>query len=245
MTGLVEKVGGSQRLPPGPSRDRPGNQVLLVWAADGVPDRGAYPNNVVGAEVRCVVEDSVVTHFRTDEKIPFDVITQASSQVDEEVVGTLVAGAKVHAAARRYVAVEASSLPADAGHQVRANLLAQTRLVHAVKVEKNRAKGLTAGATVGSLGSLPGGVKAEAHPPVENHIGAEIYVQASVFGTSENAGSRRAARGSTRGDYCSKAEHGIRLLGRSQVRKDEKSEDGRNQDKPSQEEPPVMIINGR
>lgn len=78
MVGLVEKSGGRNGCPGTKSRP-PAKSSVLLWAADGVSDRGSYTDNIVGTEVVRVVEDSVVTHFGTDEGVPPHVVADTSS----------------------------------------------------------------------------------------------------------------------------------------------------------------------
>src|ERR1700686_217427 len=180
-----KNFGGQNRLP-GPIRDRrcyPG----LVWA-DCVSDRCPYTDDVAGGKVGRIVEDLVVMRFGPYENVTPDVITQTASDIDQEVIGTLVARANVYTIACLLEAVEAGSLPADAGHQVHARLLAELRLVHAIEVKQNRAIG-DAKTTIISLARPPGGVEPKSHTLVEDHIGAKVHIQASLFGAGE-LGSR-------------------------------------------------------
>ena len=236
-----KEFGGRNRLSRNPVRDRQQNHEGLVWP-NCVSDRGSYTNDVAGGKVGRIVEDLVVADLWTDEDVTPDVVAETRSQVDQEMVRTLVALPKLKAAKSVNDSVEPRALPADAAHQVRTYLFGELRLIHAIEVKQDWAEGLTAGAAVLALACLPCSVKAEAYAPVKDHVGTKIYIQASFFRAKDVACG--GARGCAGRHDCTEAEHGVRLLGRSEVSKNKKREDGRNEGKLSQEEPPVRIIDG-
>jgi len=98
------------------------------------------------------------------------------------VVAADVAGSKVNATAGRLVAIEAGALPADTAQQINPGLLAQTRLVHAIEAEQEGAEGLATRPAIGALASFPSGVKLKAGTFVEDDVGADRRVKASLFG---------------------------------------------------------------
>src|SRR5271165_2466437 len=99
---------------------------------DGVSDRGSDAHYVVGGEVSGVVENLVVAHFWPHEYVAPDVVADATSHIDQEVVGAGVAGAKGLAGKGGDISIEASALPANAAHQVKAGLFADAGLVDTV-----------------------------------------------------------------------------------------------------------------
>ena len=108
--------------------------------------------------------------------MPPGVVTNTCSEIDQKMVGTLVTGSEVHAIARWLVAVKTSALPTNSGHQIRADLFVQSRLVYAVEIKKNWTIGLTSGAAVGTLTRSPRRVEAEAHSAMEDHVSTEIDI---------------------------------------------------------------------
>ncbi len=199
--------------------------------------------DVAGSEVGCVVHDVVEAGFRAHEDVAPNVVAEATAEIDQEVIRTVVvaAGKSIGAIGQ----VEPSALPSDTAHQIETYLLADARLVNTVDIKKDRAEGLAAGSAVRLLARPPGGVKAETDAPVEDNIGADIGIEAPFFGTvGESCGRRDGARIRAGRHHRSKSKHGIGLLCRGQIRQCEKSDYSREEGELSQEEPPVIIFSG-
>jgi hypothetical protein len=198
---------------------------------------------VAGSVVVGVVDYVVVAHLGPDENMSPHVVPDPGSSVDLEVVGTdvVIAGETVGAVGK----IEASSLPANASHQIQSNLLAQARLVNAIEGEKDGAVGLTNASKVPLTGP-PVGIKCEADALVKDHVATEVGVQATFLRTNnkETVRRRQAALSRTRRHERSEAEIGVALLSGSKVSQGKDSKNRRDEGKLSQEEPPVMIFLG-
>ena len=87
-------------------------------------------------------------HFRAHESMAPDVVPDTGSDINQEVLGTGVASAKVNAVAGELEAVKSRGLPTDAAKQIGAYLLIETRLVHSIDVKKDGAISLAETAEV-------------------------------------------------------------------------------------------------
>jgi len=180
----------------------------LLWTPDGISDRRSHVNDAVGVEVGGVIEDVVVADLGADKGVVPHVVLEAAAKVHQEVVAAGEARAEVYATGAAVVTVVADALPADAAEKIDCHPFPYSRRVHGIEVQEDGAKRLTAGPAVISLGRLPGGVKAETNTPVENDIGADVWVQASLFRTEAGSAVARSRR-----QERAEAEHGIPLLG--------------------------------
>ena len=109
----------------------------LVGTADSVSDRGADADYVVRTEEIAVVENVVIVRLGTNEEIAPDVIPNSASEIHQKVIRAGIAGAKRITGIRGLVAVKAGRLPAHAGEQIGADLLAEAVLVNAIKGKLN------------------------------------------------------------------------------------------------------------
>jgi len=180
----------------------------LFGTADGVPDWGPYADNVVGAEVGSVVYDVVEVRLGPHKDISVYVVADAAANIHQEMVAAGVAGTEIDAVAGRLVTIEASGLPADAAHEVGADLLAQAGLVHAVEVKQDGAEGYAKSRVISSA-RFPGSLKIEADVFVKDDVSADTWVQASLFGYHTTT---YTARGRPRRQDRTEAEHGVSLL---------------------------------
>jgi len=181
---------------------RPPAQSRVLLGTDGISDGGPHANDVVATEFVGVIQDVVEVGLRAEKKVSPYVVADAAANIDQEVVaaGVIVAGETVGAIRQ----IESSGLPTDAGHEVRADFLADARLVHAVEIKQNRAERLTTGSAISSLTPFPTTLKGEADAFVEYDIRAHAGIKASLFGTDARG---RVAR--PRRHNGAAAEHGI------------------------------------
>src|SRR3954471_15008359 len=149
--------------------------AVLVWT-DSVSDGSSDMDKVAGSEIRVIVEDLVVANLRANEDVSPDVVADPRPQIHEEMLGALIAGAKIDAVAGRRVAVEASGLPANATHQVKTGFLAELGLVNPIDVEQDGTERLSAAAAVLPLACLPSGIEPEAEAVVQDHVAAKVHV---------------------------------------------------------------------
>jgi hypothetical protein len=141
-------------------------------------------DEVTGGEEVRVIDDVKVANLRAEKHVPPHVVTNASTSIEQEVIAAGIASVEDLATGGGGESIETSCLPANATHQIKASFLAQPGLVDAVKVENDGTIGLTE-ATEVSLAGSPCGVKAEADTPVKDDIGADIHIQAALFGANE------------------------------------------------------------
>ena len=139
-----------------------------------VSDRSSHAEEVVGAEIVSIVLDMIVVNLGPDKYMSPNVVSDPGSKMLHEVVAADVKGAATEKVARRRIRrIEPNTLTADAGHEVRANLLAEARLVHTVEVIKDWPVRLSE--NIGSLTGPPRGFKTEAkavmkRDDVEAHV---------------------------------------------------------------------------
>ena len=171
-----------------------------------VADGRTCPEDVTGTEFNVVV-NVVEPHFRSHEEMAPDVVPDAASHIDQEVMRAweVVTGKSIGAEGE----IETGALPADPGQELKPCLLAQFRLIHGVEIQNNRPEGLTTGSTVGSLAGFPGSLKIEADAPVENHVRIDVWVQAALF---RNQATRDTAGVRSTGQNGAEAERGVGLL---------------------------------
>jgi len=150
-----------------------------------------------------------------------DVVAHAAADIDQEAMVAGEAGAEVNAIAGVVVSVESGALPADAGHEIEANLFGYVGLVHGVEVGNDGAVGLATSSAVVSGGTSPRGLKVEANALVEDDVGADAGVKAPLLGTACKIGAR-----STRGQNRAASKHGVRLLGGGKLGQEEDCENG-------------------
>lgn len=182
-------------------------------------------DQIVGSEVRCIVVNLVIADLRAHEDVSPNVVADARSNVHQEMIRTLIAGAKVHAVRGGRVAVEAGALPADATHEVQPSLLTETWLINGIEVEQDGTEGLATDSTVLSLACFPVGIKAEADAAMQDYITSEIHVQSALLRTGEDTGNGvEVASSSPRGQQSAETDHGVALLCRGGIR--QKSETG-------------------
>lgn len=201
-------------------QSRPRAKLGLFWSTDGVADGGANAKQTVGREVIGVVQDVVVMDLRTHKDMSPHVVTNSGTHIDEEMVAAdkIVAGETVGAIRH----IEAGALPADATHQIQADLLADAGLIQAVEVSENGAKGLSARSAVRALAAFPGSFKVESYALVEDHVGADGGIKASLFRADEEAGTIDVA--GSGGHECASAEHRIALLSRGELGQEQESQ---------------------
>lgn len=126
--------------------------------------------------------DVVVMHLRADKHMMPDVITDAAAQVFHEVVAAHVVDATAEVAARCWIGgIKASALAADAGHEVRAQLLPELGLEDSVKVIEDGAVGLAV--DICSLTGTPCSFKTESQTMMKwDDIKTYVEVGAPLFG---------------------------------------------------------------
>src|SRR6266446_5862277 len=199
-----------------PRIPNPATSKVLVWA-DGVADRGPCAKHVVVAEDVSVVIDVVVVNLGTNKNVSPDVVADAAADIRQEVTtaNEIVAGKTVRAVGQ----IKTSTLPADASHEVQADLLAHLGLVHDVEIRKDGTIGLSAGSAVRSLAPSPGSLKVEADAPVEDYVGTETWVEASLFWTEASGCVARSRR-----QESVAAEHGVPLLRRGKLGEEQEGE---------------------
>ena len=176
--------------------------------------------------------------LRADEHVSPNVVADTAANVDQEVVAAAIAGAKVDAVAGWLISVKTRALPAYAGHQIGSDLFTQAGLVDAIEVEQDRAIRLTKSSEV-ALAASPRSVEAKPNALVKDHIRADVGIKATLFRANQIDKSRCAAIGSPGGHDGTETKHGICLLGRSEIGGSKKHEDGGEEGKLSQDEPPV------
>jgi hypothetical protein len=188
---------------------------VLVWT-DCVSNRGAHTKDIVVAEDISVIHDVVIMNLWADKDVSPHVVADATANIHQEVVAADKIVAAECAGAKRQI--EASALPADAGHEIGTHLFAQLGLVHRVEVGDDRTIRL---AEVISLRSPPSSLKVEAHAFAEDNVGADAWVKAAFFGTHACiwvTGSGRQKR--------AEAEHRIALLGGGKLGEEQETENG-------------------
>jgi hypothetical protein len=185
---------------------------LIVGTADGKSDRRAYTNHVVIAEVVGVIHDVIVVNLGAHKDSSPHVVTDAASDVYQEVVAGCETGVEIDAVGRVGETVEASTLQTDAGHKIETDFLIQAGLIHSVEVGQDGTEGLSARSSVRSLAAFPRGLKAEADAFFENDVGADAGIKASLFGATRSYGASRFRR-----QEGAAAEHHVSLLGRSEL----------------------------
>jgi len=184
---------------------------------DGVPDRSSCAKHVVVAEDVGVVVDVVEVNLGADKEVSPDVVADTAADIHQEVTGAhKILAAKSAGTIRQ---IEASALPANAGHEIRADLLAQFGLVHGVEVRDDGTIGLSARSAVGSLARSPCSLEVEADALVEDYVGADTGVEASFFRTKASIWVARSGR---RENVA--AEHGVPLLGRGKLGEEQEGE---------------------
>jgi hypothetical protein len=195
-----------------------GKRLLRTYR---VADGRTRSEDVTGTEFNVVV-NVVKPHFRSHEEMAPDVVSDAASHIDQEVMRAreVVTGKSIGTERK----IEPSALPADPGQQFKPRLLAQFRLIHGVEIQNNRPEGLTTGSTVGSLAGFPGSLKIEADAPVENHVCVDVWVQAALF--RNQAARHTAGVRSTRQDSA-EAERSIALLRLRKAREETQTDDDR------------------
>ena len=152
----------------------------LLWT-DSVADRSSDADDVVRREVVAIIHDMKDANFGSKEHVSPDVVSDAAAYIDEEVIGTGVACAKVDAAAGGLVAIETGALPPDSAEQIDAGLLAEFRLKNAIEGEKQGPVRLTARTTKFPLASFPVHVESRAETILKNDVSAEVQVSATLF----------------------------------------------------------------
>jgi len=186
-------------------------ETLRRWliGADGVPDGSSYAKHVGGAEL-ILIDDVVVMRFGADEDLAPDVVTNAAANMDEEVIVAGIAGAEIDAIRCGNISVEAGALPADAAHDVGAELLAESGLEDRIEVIQDWPVRLTTiAAAVYALAGSPSHFKVEAKPAVEDNVGTHGGVKATLLCDGWVGETGRVVRGRHQG---TEAEHGVGLL---------------------------------
>jgi len=138
-------------------------------------------NDMVGGEDIRVVYDLVIAELGTQKHVSPNVVAKASADVDHEMVGTGVAGAKVHAVGGRLIAVETNTLPSDSAEQIEAGFLTEAGLVDAIEGEEQRPIWLTAGPAKVPIACPPVDVEGRADTLLKNDISAEIQIKATLL----------------------------------------------------------------
>jgi len=156
-----------------------------------------------------------------------DVVADAATNVDQEVIAADVVGA-AEIAAGVIRAVEAGALPADTAHEVNSRLFTEAWLVDAIEIEQERPVRKSFAAIV-ALTASPHSVKSETHSSVENHVGADVGIQAAFFRTDEGDGRRRRTTRSSGRHEGPETEHGISLLGGTEAGETQNGRDGRKE----------------
>jgi len=212
------------------------NGSSLVGTSDSVSDGAANADYVAGTEDIRVVQDVIVVGFGTNEQVPPDVVADAATEVNQEVVGTGVARAECVAGVAGVICVKAGILPTDTGEEVGSDFLGDSRLVDAVEVEDDGAIGLTGAAEVPNRS--PGRVETDANAAMEDNVGANVGVKAAAFGANEIGKTRGiAASGAGRNDGT-ESQHCIALLGNGQTGESQNRGNNSKEGELSQEKPP-------
>lgn len=180
--------------------------------------------------------------FRADESMTPEVVPDTGTHIKQEVVGTVIAGAEGKARVCGLKAVEARGLPPDATKQIGSHLFVETRLVNPIEVKKDGAIRLAEIAEI-SNGS-PGGIKAGANSPFEDHVRADVGIQPAAFRASEAPGRSWATGSSPGGHHGSEAEHSISLLRRRKIGQRKKNRNNNKEGELSQVKPPVIMAAG-
>lgn len=178
-------------------------------------------------------------NFRAKESMAPEVVADAGSQINQEVIGAVVTGAEGKAAVGGLEAVETGGLPTDSAKQIGAHLFVEARLVDRIEVEEDRTISLAETAEIPN--GSPGGIKAGADTALKDNVGADVGVEAAALGTNEVCKRRRAASRSSGRHYGSESEHGVGLLSGCESGQRKKDKNTRKEGELSQVKPPVMI----
>src|SRR5580693_2976128 len=133
----------------------------------------------------------VVVDLRADKHVVPDVIADTTAEVLHEVIGAFVVG---HTRLGGSRSVEASIGGADASHKIEAKFLTQTWLAENVEVGQDGAVVYFLG-DEGTLSCPPGGFDINTQAMCEeDHVAAEVDVEASLFRRLKSAVRRRGGR---------------------------------------------------
>src|SRR5882724_7435582 len=108
----------------------------LFWTANRVSDRGSNSNHVAIVKDVGIVKNVVEVRLGPEKHVAPHVVAEASANMHQKVIVADVAGVEINAAHGVGELIEPGALPADPTHQVGAEFLAQSGLVHAVEVKK-------------------------------------------------------------------------------------------------------------
>jgi hypothetical protein len=112
-------------------------------------------------------------------------------------------------------------------------------LVHAIQSKQDRTEG-NAKSGVITPASFPRSLKVEADTFVEDDVGADAWVEATLF-RYETTAPGWGTRGRPRGHDRAASDHGISLLRLGEASQEEESTNHREERQLSQEEPPISF----
>lgn len=204
------------------SNPRPLSRSQTLIVADGISDRRAHTEDVVGAKHIGVVLNMVVVNFGANKEMVPDVIAETGAKILHEVIaGGVVDATRKVAAGSGIRHIETGAGNADAAKKIEADFFAELGLEERIKVGQDGAVGFVAEIT--RLTRSPGCLHVEAEASLEaNNVSANAEIRATLFRDVSGSQLVRAGRGRQK---STAEKHDVALLGCSHVAGEQQSKD--------------------